>query len=116
MRLTRCPLPAEIVRQAHAACRVSFHRMYAAVRGARADGLQIGAERRPVTLGFVGFAGNRSLDHQDERLHVAAGCAEERLEEFVAVAGIEKRIMEPDVRNPRESRSPGAYTWIDPLS
>ena len=117
----RFPLPTEIISQPHAACRISFHRMDAAVRRAgacrnygpcfgrelidpftsryRLPGSLIGPKRRPITFVFVVFVGNRSLNDENERLKIAFGAVIEKLHKLFAVFIGEKGVMKINFGN-----------------
>ena len=115
----RLPIPAQIVGQAHAAGRIALHGVNAAVGGAgaagddgpgprsepidplangdRLAGLGVGSETGPVTLGLVGFVGDRAFDHQDERPEFSGGGLVIGLEEVVAGVIGQDGVMERDV-------------------
>ena len=122
------PVPAEVVGHAHRAGRVAGHGVDAAVGRAGADrddggglggepveplagghrlaGRRVVAEPAPVALVVQLLVGDRALDHQHERLELAAVGLEEPLEEVVGAAG--RAALEVDQRPVhRHLRQPG---------
>ena len=110
------PLPSEIVGKPHAARRIPFHRMDAAVGRTRSRrhhcpslgrqpidpltgrnrlaGLLVGAHRSPVTFFFIVLVRNRSFDHQNEGSQLAFGGKMKRLQKIVAILKGEERDCE----------------------
>ena len=62
----------------------------------------VGSEGRPISLGFVGFVGNRPFHDQDERRERAFRRQVEALQKFVAVFVGQKEIVKVDLGNPRQ--------------
>ena len=121
----RSPFPPQVIRQPHAPCGISLHRMNATVgcarpgsndgpglrsqavdpiaRKDRLAGFLICPKGRPIPFGLILFVRNRSFDHQDERGEVTCGSAMKRLQEVFAVLVGEAWIMEVYFWNPGQS-------------
>ena len=122
-------LQPEVVGHAHGAGRVAGHGVDAAVGGARPDrddrqglrreaieplagghglvGVGVVPEPAPVALALDRLVRDRSLDHEDERLELAAVGLEEPFEEVVGPAGrpaleVDQRPVDGDLRQTRE--------------
>ncbi len=125
----RRPLPAEVVGHAHRSRRVARHGVDAAVRRAGADrddrcrlgrqpveplgglhrlpGHRVVPERGPVALLLDRLVGDRTLDHQHERLELAAVGLVPPLDEVVgALLGsaleVDQRPVDRDLRKSRQ--------------
>ena len=117
----RLPIPAEIIEDSHRAGRIAGHRVDAAVRGARSGcenrprfrrktvdpaaegdrliGSRRVAEARPVAFFLDIFVGDRSFDHEHERIEFAALGFEKRFEKFRAAEAIlDQRPVKFDAR------------------
>ena len=113
----RFPLPAQIIGQTHAACWISLHGMNATVGGAgscrddcpgmrrqtvdplasrnRLSGPRVGSERSPITFALIGFVGDRSFDHENERpCRFSLGRFAEWPHELVSIFVREKWVIE----------------------
>ncbi len=62
----------------------------------------VGSEGGPVTLGFIGFVGNRSFHDENEWIELALRRPVEALQKFVAVFVGEEQIVKVDFGNPRQ--------------
>src|SRR5271170_2592504 len=120
----RTPLPAEIIRQAHASSRIAFHCVDSAVSRAgtgcnnrprfRRQPVNpltccnwlachsIRAERCPIAFLLVRFVRDRALYHQDERLRFTRCRQIKALHEVVSDLWCKKWIVQIHLGNPRQ--------------